>query len=278
MCKKCLNEKPVNKHGYCRGCFNQIRAIGKVADTVMSPNVSREKTLEQFGYDPLYLSHQSGMKVVKICPQCGKEKIFRKQAANKDEWCIACRGQERFIKFHEAQIQYKTPEEKGEAHRKNNRNSFSNTYIPKPRRKGMSREEANKKLNASRKQKRLEDLVYRVRMSVTSIINQYLRRKEIGRKKKGNTLKNIGIEKEDLRQHVAFCLDKGCIICGQPIYDRWHLAHLKPLAQAKTVDDVYASFQLHNLAVAHPRCNLSTGPREFKPFYETQKNITITGG
>jgi hypothetical protein len=267
MCEKCLNEKPVNKHGYCRGCFNQVRAIGKVADTAMSLGISREKTLDQFGYDPLYLSHHSGMKVVRICPQCGKECVMNKYAANKHEWCIVCRGQEKMARFRETNTKYKTPEEKLEAHRRNNRNSFKRTYVPKPRHKGMSREESNAKLNASRKQKRLEDVVYRVRMSVTNIINQYLRRKGIGIKKEGNTLKNIGIEKEDLRQHVASCLEKGCIICGQPISDRWHLAHLKPLAQAKTVDDVYASFRLHNLAVAHPRCNLSVGPREFKPIY-----------
>jgi len=247
-----------------------MREVGKHLDETMSPNIDRNKTLERFGYDPLYLSHNSGQPVIKVCPTCHEEVITKKYSANKRNQCFKCAGRERVSKFHPLQIKYKTPEEKVEAHRRNNRNSFRNTYIARPRKLGMSHEEVNAKLNAYRKQKRLEDVVYRVRMSVTCIINQYLRRKDIGRKKKGNTLNNIGIEKDTLRQHVMSCLGKGCIICGQPIEGPWHLAHLKPLAQAKTVDEVYASFQLHNLAVAHPRCNLSVGPREFKPFYEVR--------
>jgi hypothetical protein len=267
-CKRCKENKKINKHGYCRGCFNVMREVGKHLDKTMSPNIDRNKTLEQFGYDPFYLSHNSGLEVIRVCPECKTERVMRKEAANKYEWCIACRGKERVVGFHEAQIKYKTPGEKAEAEKRNDRNYYLRHYIPTPRRKGMTHEEANAKLNAYRKQKRLEDVVYRVRMSVTTIINQYLRRKEIGRKKRGNTLLNIGIEKEGLRKHMVLCLEKGCIICGQPINDKWHLAHLKPLAMAKTVDEVYASFRLHNLAVAHPHCNLSVGPREFKPFYQ----------
>ena len=248
----------------------QRELMKNLPDQTMSPNIDRQKTLERFGYDPLYLSHTSGLEVVRICPKCKIEKVMHKYVANKYEWCIACRGQERVSKFHPLQIKYKTPVEKAEAEKRNDRNYYLRHYIPTPRRKGMSHEEANAKLNAYRKQKRLEDVVYRVRMSVTCIIHQYLRRKALGRKKKGNTLTNIGITKEALRDHVNLCLQKGCVICGMPINDSWHLAHIKPLAMAKTVDEVYASFQLHNLAVAHPRCNLSVGPREFTPSYEVR--------
>ena len=270
-CKRCQENKKINKHGYCRGCFNlQRELMNNQSDKTMSCNIDRQKTLERFGYDPFYLSHNSGQPVIKVCPTCHEEIVTKKYSANKRNQCFKCAGRERVSKFHPLQIKYKTPEEKVEAEKRNDRNYYLRHYIPTPRRKGMSHEEVNAKLNSSRKQKRLEDVVYRVRMSVTSIINQYLRRKEIGRKKKGNTLKNIGIEKDTLRQHVKSCLEKGCIICGQPIHDKWHLAHIKPLAQAKTVDEVYASFQLHNLAVAHPRCNLSVGPREFTPYYEVR--------
>jgi hypothetical protein len=239
-----------------------------VSDKTMSVNIDRQKTLGRFGYDPLYLRHNSGQSVIRVCPTCREEVVTKKYSANKYHQCFKCAGRERVSKFHPLQIKYKTPEEKVEAHRRNNRNSFRNTYVPRPRKIGMSHEEANVKLNASRKQRRLEDVVYRIRMSVTCIINQYLRRKELGRKKKGNTLANIGITKEELRDHMNSCLREGCVICGRPINDSWHLAHIKPLAMAKTVDEVYASFQLNNLAVAHPRCNLMIGPREFKPFYE----------
>jgi len=251
------------------GCFNSIRTM-EHRDETLSPSIDRQKTLERFGYDPFYLSHNSGLEVIRVCPECKTERVMRKFVANKYEWCIACRGKERMAQFRQTKIKYKTPEEKAEAEKRNDRNYYLRHYIPTPRRKGMSHEEANKKLYANRKQKRLEDVVYRVRMSVTSIISQYLHRKDIGIKKKGNTLNNIGIEKDTLRQHVTACLEKGCVICGQPIHDKWHLAHIQPLAQAKTVDDVYASFKLNNLAVAHPRCNLSIGPREFTPSYEVR--------
>jgi len=191
----------------------------------MSPNISREKTLERFGYDPFYLSHQSGMKVVRICPQCGKEKIFRKQVANKHEWCIQCRGRERFKKFTDMKRVYANPAEQ-------------------------------KRINHQREY--AKPLGY-----LGTILRTGLRHaaKSNDFQKPYGCFRLLGYTKEEFLEHIQSCLGNGCVICGQPIKDRWHLAHLIPRSFAKTEDDLIRLFQLNNLSVAHPSCNVKLGDR-----------------
>lgn len=201
-----------------------MRAIGKVTDITMSPNINREKTLERFGYDPLYLSHKSGMKVVKICPQCQGEYILKKYATNNRDWCIKCRGRERNKKFSDMRRVYTNPAER-------------------------------KRMNHRRQYAR--PLGY-----LDSILRSGLRKawQSVSGKPFG-CFRLLGYSRSEFQKHIENCLSYGCVICGEPINGKWHLAHLIPRSFAKTETDVIHLFQLDNLSVAHPSCNIKLGDR-----------------
>jgi hypothetical protein len=67
-----------------------------------------------------------------------------------------------------------------------------------------------------------------------------------------------------LVQHIEKCFGGGCVICGGMISveNPWHLAHLKPISYAKNMKDVINLFQLKNLSVAHPSCNIKLGAKD----------------
>jgi 5-methylcytosine-specific restriction endonuclease McrA len=82
-----------------------------------------------------------------------------------------------------------------------------------------------------------------------------------GYKKPPGSFRLLGYSPADLVKHIENCFGGGCVVCGGEISidNPWHLAHLKPISCAKSPEDVLSLFQLENLSVAHPSCNIRIG-------------------
>lgn len=240
-CRECGAIKTLSYAGLCRVCWNRARAIRSEVDQEMSPQISVELTRERFGYDPRFLAHKSGRKVVAICVRCGEERIIVKRSANQHPRCKRCSGQEN-VKVLSA-----------------NRRVYLNV---RERKKANSRRQYATPLGYL-------SLILRTGLRLA------MQKKNFEKRKPWGCFRLLGYTKEDFLAHIKNCLKEGCVICGGRIEDKWHLAHLKPRSSAKSLEEVYQLFQLNNLSVAHPKCNIKLGAVDITERKEIQRELFI---
>jgi hypothetical protein len=227
MCGKLKRAK--NNNIRCKKCAGLARAMTDKPDITLPSHILVEDTIGQFGYNPLYLSTTSSKNVVIQCSSCGKKRITQKHTALRSKWCMVCRGREKQKKFTEAKRKYANKTEKQRACRKMQ-------YI---------RDQSNPMKNMS----------CRIKANLNSAYN----RKSKPERKPMGCFRFLSYTRSELVKHLETCLQGGCVICREPITGKWHLAHLKPVAHAKSPEEVIQLFQLSNLSVAHPSCNIRLG-------------------
>lgn len=197
-----------------------------IQDPNMSARISIALTLERCGYDPSCLSHSSRKLVVVVCPKCKKERSMKKQPANKREWCIKCRGKEKFNRFSESRRIYVNPQERKRANTFRYQHSTPVKYADK---------------------------------ITLSNLKAVLRRGESKNGREGKIFQKLGHRKLDFLNHIKKRLREGCEICGESIDGKWDMIHRKPRCTARSLEELYRLYQLTNLAVAHPLCNQKAG-------------------
>lgn len=212
----------------CKPCTIRQRNFLKEPDLNMPTWISVGLTEKAFGYNPFFLMPQSSRKVVALCSSCGKERIIQRGDANRREKCIQCRGREK-MKFYSEQ-----------------RRIFPNTKLQQSAR--SKRRWLKAKANV------IDVAITRISSQIRAIIKH--KRFEGYR---GGIFRHLGYNRKDLLGHIAKSLPNGCVICGEPIVDRYHIAHLEPKSCATKLEDVFRLFQLDNLSVAHPICNIKAG-------------------
>jgi hypothetical protein len=229
-CSRCGKiRKVIRKYVLCKQCSGMVRAIINKPDLMMSPHILIKDTINTFGYNPLHLRHSSNKLVMVQCMCCGKKRAIKKSVSMRSEWCFKCRGKDTQRKWTEAKRKYVDRAEKDRAYKKRQ-------YLVE-------------------KSDPIKNMSHRIKSSLGSA---YKRKGNVARKPYG-CFRLLGYTKSELVRHLETCLLGGCVICREPINDKWHITHLKPVAHAKSPEEVLQLFQLKNLSVAHPICNIRLG-------------------
>jgi hypothetical protein len=210
-------------------------------DLAMNPHISVDLTQERFGYDPRFLSHDSARKVVAICSSCGAERVTVKYGANKHPRCHRCSGR---VNVH---------------------------LLAEQRRIYPS---AIERKRANSKRQHATPLGY-LSLILRNGLRLATKKKNFAQRKPWGCFRLLGYTKEKFLCHIKNCLQEGCVICGGSIDGKWHLAHLKPRSSAKSLEEVYQLFQLNNLAVAHPKCNIRLGATDLTKHKEVNRGLLI---
>lgn len=229
-CPRCGKiKKAIRNDILCKPCSGLVRAITDKPDPIMPSHILIEDTINTFGYNPIYLKRTSSKLVIVQCMSCGKKRAMPKSTSIRSEWCTQCRGRARQKIWTEARKIYANRAEKDRAR--------------------------GKRRYLAEKSDPVKDMSHRIKGSLRAAY----KRKCKSEMKPYGCFRLLGYTRSELVRHLETCLLGGCVICREPITDKWHIAHLKPIAHAKGPEEVLQLFQLKNLSVAHPVCNIRLG-------------------
>ena len=107
-------------------------------------------------------------------------------------------------------------------------------------------EETKEKLRPIRSKyvtdRRKTDILFKLSMSMRSRMNLFIKRSKFN--KNARTFKLIGCSPEDLKKHLEKQFRPGM---NWSNHGSWHIDHIKPLASAKSVDEMNVLFHYTNL-------------------------------
>lgn len=113
------------------------------------------------------------------------------------------------------------------------------------------RQSIKEKANSYRRDKRRDDLVFKSKCAIRSLISNSFRRR--GYKKTSKTYKILGIEYPDFIKYFECKFSKGM---NWGNYGKWEIDHIIPLSTAQTESDVYALCHYTNLQPLWKKDNL----------------------
>jgi hypothetical protein len=205
--------------------------------------------------------NKPGYKEITVkCPHCGEDRTIKKRHyRGQDQVCSLCALK---LGTEKRQNERLDPQEKHLRHIAY-RYKYRHSQCGKITRKKWFDSPMAKQYKAEWQRRYRQSPLVRLRNSLSTMLLMNLGRFNYIYKP-GRTFQLLGYNGIDFNRHISSCFERGCVICGKPIGDKWHLAHLTPVKNATNTEELYRLFRLDNLAIAHPICNLRAGTTDLR--------------
>lgn len=208
---------------------------------------------------------------MKKCCRCDKEKPFKefhKNKASKDGFKAACKDCRKIesknnYNFEKAK-EYR--EKNKEKRRKQHNDWYSKNREARLKKKKEYREKnkdklkkyrmENKHINREFYQRHKDNPLFKLKSSIRSRIRIAIKKQRLN--KNTSTAKMLGCTWEGLKEHLESQFTEGMTWDN---YGEWHVDHIKPLALAKTEEELIKLNHYTNLQPLWAKDNLSKGSK-----------------